>query len=54
MAAVLGYLVVLAAIVSATVAVCLGHVDAQTYSAIVGAALGGGIVHVTAVKGNLP
>lgn len=39
----LGFGVAALAIISATVAVSLGHIDTQTYSTLVGAALGGGI-----------
>lgn len=35
--------VALAAIAGATVAVCLGHIDAGTYSGLVGVALGGAV-----------
>lgn len=38
----LGFATVIVAMVSATVAVCLGHIDAQTYATIVGASIGFG------------
>lgn len=41
--ALIGGATTLAAIIGATVAVCLGQIDAQAYSGIVGVALGGGI-----------
>lgn len=41
--ALIGGLVALAAIAGATVAVCLGHIDAGTYSGLVGVALGGAV-----------
>ncbi len=48
-----GMVIFLAAIISATVAVSLGHIDSQTYSTILGAALGfgGGVgAHASGVK----
>lgn len=38
-----GAIVAIVAIIGATVAVCLGHIDAGAYTGIVGAGLGGGI-----------
>lgn len=40
---IMGFGVAVVAIISATVAVGLGHIDSQTYATIVGAALGGGL-----------
>lgn len=45
------------AVVGATVAVCLGHIDSSTYSSIVGGALVGGIgvgAHAAGVKQGQP
>lgn len=41
--AIIGGVIALAAIVGATVAVCLGHIDAGAYTGLVGVALGGGV-----------
>jgi len=41
--AIAGAAVALAAIIGATVAVCLGHIDAGAYSGLIGVALGGGV-----------
>jgi len=41
--ALIGGVIALAAIVGATVAVCLGHIDAGAYTGLVGVALGGGV-----------
>lgn len=55
--ALIGGVIALAAIVGATVAVCLGHIDSSTYSAIVGGGLTGGIgvgAHAAGVKQGQP
>lgn len=57
MTALTGGAIALAAIIGATVAVCLGHIDSSTYSAIVGGGLTGGIgvgAHAAGVKQGQP
>lgn len=52
-----GAIVSVIAIIGATVAVCLGHIDAGTFAGIVGAGLGGGIgagAHAAGVKQGTP
>lgn len=41
--ALIGGVIALAAIVGATIAVCLGHIDSGAYTGLVGVALGGGV-----------
>lgn len=41
--ALIGGVIAIVAIVGATVAVCLGHIDAGAYTGLVGVALGGGV-----------
>lgn len=52
-----GAIVTVVVVVGATVAVCLGHIDAGTFAGIVGAGLGGGIgagAHAAGVKQGTP
>lgn len=49
--------IAIVAIIGATVAVCLGHIDASAYSAIIGAGLGGGLgagAHAAGVNQGTP
>lgn len=41
--AVLGYALAIVGVIGATVAVCLGHIDAETYIALVGPVVGAGV-----------
>lgn len=54
---IIGGVIAIVAIVGATVAVCLGHIDSSTFSAIVGGGLTGGIgvgAHAAGVKQGQP
>lgn len=54
---IVGAVIALAAIIGATVAVCLGHIDAAAYTGIVGAGLGGGLgagAHAAGVNQGAP
>lgn len=53
----MGGIIAVVAIIGATVAVCLGHIDTSTYSGIVGVGIGGGLgvgAHSSGVSQGTP